>query len=148
MPARCPGILPQALPARSPGGTHPGRAGPFGQTKELYEPLLGTALAEKHTRSIHQVIPQCSLFLCGTIYKELVDSQKKDPKEIPFILEAEGIELIRSHLVHIVDYAQGNTDKADKSWPVLLKSNAFFNHVVAHLSGIAKGRATSREVVT
>ena len=27
------------------------------------------------------------------------------------------------------------------SWPVLLKSNAFFNHVTAYLSGVAKGRA-------
>lgn len=69
-----------------------------------------------------------------------MDLRKAELKAISDILNREGTELIRSHLLHIIDFAQHNKDKADKSWPVLLKSNAFFNHVTAYLSGIARGR--------
>ena len=42
-----------------------------------YQPLLGEDLAKED--KIHQVLPQCSLFLCGTIYKDLVEFQRRDP---------------------------------------------------------------------
>jgi hypothetical protein len=118
-----------------------------GDIKAIYEPILGKALSERHSDVIHQVMPQCSLFLCGTIYKDLVEIQRKDPKTITAILESEGVVLIRSHLLHIIDYAKDNKDKADKSWPVLLKSNTFFNHITAYLAGVAKGRTTPAESV-
>jgi hypothetical protein len=35
-----------------------------------------------------------------------------------------------------MDYAKNNPDKADKSWPVLLKSNPFFLLVMAYIQGI------------
>ena len=82
---------------------------------------------------------QCSLFLCGTIFKDLVDLQKRDPSSIPACLAKEGTALIQEHLLHIIDYAKSNKDKADRSWPVLLKSNAFFNYITAYLSGIRLG---------
>lgn len=107
----------------------------------IYEPVLGKALAEQHSDVIHQVIPQCSLFLCGTIYKELVEVSKIDPKEIPALMEKKGADLIQAHLLAVIGYAKGNRDKADKSWPVLLKSNVFFNYVTTYLAGVAKGRA-------
>jgi hypothetical protein len=110
--------------------------------KKVYEPLLGKPLTQ-HSDVIHQVIPQCSLFLCGTIYKELVEIRKTELKTIAETLGREGDDLIRRHLLHIIDFAQRNKDKADRSWPVLLKSNAFFNHIVAYLSGIAKGSTTA-----
>jgi hypothetical protein len=79
---------------------------------------------------------QCSLFLCGTIFKDLVELQSKDPSLIPSLLAKEGSALIREHLLYIIDYAKGNKDKADRSWPVLLKSNAFFTYITAYLQGI------------
>jgi hypothetical protein len=39
---------------------------------EIYAPVLGRVLAGRHNDVIHQVMPQCSLFLCGTIYRDLV----------------------------------------------------------------------------
>jgi hypothetical protein len=113
--------------------------------KKVYDPILGEPLTQRHSGVIHQVIPQCSLFLCGTIYKELVELKKTDLKAIGDVLSREADDLIRRHLLHIIDFAQQNKDKADKSWPVLLKSNAFFNHITAYLSGIAKGRADTAE---
>ena len=101
-----------------------------------YIPLLGDDLAKKHYDVIHQVMPQCQLFVCGTLFKDLVDYQKKNPHEIPKQLETDGNALIQEHLRYIIDFAKQNKDKADRSWPVLLKSNAFFGFVTSYISGI------------
>ena len=61
--------------------------------------------------------------------------QKRDPTTIPAAMESEGDSLIRTHLLRIMDYAKANKDKADRSWPVLLKSNTFFNYVTAFIAG-------------
>jgi hypothetical protein len=105
-------------------------------TRAAYEPLLGHAVAAGYSAEIHQVMAQCSLFLCGTLFKDLVDFQKKAPSGIPEFLEKEGNALIQEHLLHILNFAKNNKDKADKSWPVLLKSNAFFNYICSYLAGI------------
>lgn len=105
---------------------------------DAYRPLLGLDLASKHSDVIHQVISQCSLFVCGTLFKDLVDLQKKDPSEIPELLRTNGDAMIQEHLLYIVDFAKNNKDKADRSWPVLLKSNAFFAHITAYLAGIRR----------
>jgi hypothetical protein len=109
------------------------------ELQTVYEPILGKELAAKHSDVIHQVMAQCSLFLCGTIFKDLVDIQKRDPSSILDVLAAEGSLLIQTHLLNIIDYAKNNKDKADRSWPVLLKSNAFFTYITAYLAGIRKG---------
>jgi hypothetical protein len=103
-----------------------------------YEPILGAELAAQHNDVIHQVMAQCSLFLCGTIYKDLVDLQKKDPSSVPKFLKDEGSQLIREHLKYIIGFAKINKEKADRSWPVLLKSNNFFTYIMAYLAGIRK----------
>jgi hypothetical protein len=110
-----------------------------------YEPLLGKEVGG-YKGQIHQVLPQCSLFLCGTIYKDLVDFQKKDSSEIPKVLQKEGGTLIQTHLLNILNYAQNNKTRADKSWPVLLKSNAFFNYMCAYMEGIHSGNGSSKSV--
>jgi hypothetical protein len=107
--------------------------------KVAYEPILGEALAARHSDVIHQVMAQCSLFLCGTIFKDLVDSQKRDPASIPKFLNAEGSALIQAHLLHIINYADSHKDKANGSWPVLLKSNTFFMFITTYLAGIRSG---------
>jgi hypothetical protein len=106
-----------------------------------YEPLLGKEVAGFKDQ-IHQVLPQCSLFLCGTLYKDLVDFRKKDPSEIPQLLQKEGNALIQAHLLNILNYAKNNKSKADKSWPVLLKSNAFFSYICAYMEGIHSGNGS------
>jgi hypothetical protein len=111
-----------------------------------YEPLLGNEVATGHKDAIHQVLPQCALFLCGTIYKDLVDFQKKDPAEIPKLLQKDGVALIQAHLLNILNYAKNNKSKADRSWPVLLKSNAFFSYICAYLEGVRKGNGSAMAV--
>jgi hypothetical protein len=104
-----------------------------------YTPVLGETLSKKHSAKIHQVMPQCSLFVCGTIFKDLVDNWAMDPNAIPEKLKSDGSALIAEHLQYIMDFADENQDKADKSWPVLLKSNTFFNHIAAYIAGIRRG---------
>ena len=106
--------------------------------QEAYLPVLGQELASRHSDVIHQVMAQCTLFLCGTIFKDLVDLQSKNPSAIPEFLTNEGSALIQSHLLFILDYAKSNKEKADKSWPTLLKSNVFFENIMAYLAGIRK----------
>ena len=102
-----------------------------------YAPVIGSRLSS--FPDIHQVIPQCSLFLCGTLYKDLVQMQGNTPSSIPNILEQHGEALIREHLCLVVEFAKNNKDKADRSWPTLLKSNTFFNYFTAYLMGIRSG---------
>ena len=52
--------------------------------------------------------------------------------------------LIQAHLLNILNYAKNNKSKADKSWPVLLKSNAFFSYICAYLEGIRKGNGSHK----
>jgi hypothetical protein len=106
--------------------------------KAAYRPVLGEQLAAQHSDVIHQVMAQCSLFLCGTLFKDLVELQGKDPSAIPEELQKVGSSLIQEHLLYILDYARKNKDKADRSWPVLLKSNQFFVFITAYLAGIRK----------
>ena len=101
-----------------------------------YEPLVGANVAATYKDVLNQVLPQCSLFLCGTIYKDLVDVQKNSPSVIPVLLQEKGNGLIQEHLLYILEYAKNNKSKADRSWPVLLKSNAFFGFVTAYIEGI------------
>jgi hypothetical protein len=102
----------------------------------LYEPLLGHDLVEQFGTIVHQVMPQCSLFVCGTIFKDFKDFQKRDPSELPKYLEINEKKLIREHLYAIIDFQKQNKTKADKSWPVLLKSNTYFNYITLHLQEI------------
>jgi hypothetical protein len=53
-------------------------------------------------------------------------------------MKDEGSQLIREHLKYIIGFAKINKEKADRSWPVLLKSNNFFTYIMAYLAGIRK----------
>jgi hypothetical protein len=104
--------------------------------KAAYVPLLGPALAENHSDVIHQVMPQCSLFVCATIFADMVTIGGLDPSKVVEEFKTKSDKLIREHVLHLIDFAHHNKAKADKSWPTLLKSNAFFHHVISYLQGI------------
>ena len=95
-------------------------------------------MAAAHTDVIDQVIPPRSLFVGGTIFKDLAELRNQDPSTIPDILIGDGASLIQDHLLHIISFAKSIREKADKSWPTMLKSNTFFNYVVAYLRGIRR----------
>lgn len=118
---------------------------PSDDVSEAYKPILGKVLTEESKDSIHQVMPQCSLFLCGILYKDMVDLEGLDPNKVPEILKISGQQRMQDLLYHLVVFAKNNKDKANKSWPVLLKSNAFFTYVCTYLQGIRAGKQNAEE---
>lgn len=110
-----------------------------GDAGRILATLLGDSLVSRHKDMVHQVVPQCSLFLCGTVFVGLVEYQQIPPERISEELKQRGRVIIQEHLMHIIDFFKQNKDKADRSWPVLLKSNAFFGHVTAYIFGVRNG---------
>ena len=76
-----------------------------------------------------------------------METQEQDPASVPQYLAQHGHGVIQEHLMHIIEYAKRNKDKADRSWPVLLKSNTFFLYIVAYLAGVRRG-SVDRNVLT
>lgn len=111
--------------------------------QQAYTPVIGGQLAAY--RDIHQVIPQCSLFVCGVLYRDLVGIREKSFSSIPGILERVGDELLQEYLGLVVKYARENEDRADRSWPTLLKSNAFFGFVTSYLVDVRESESRDEQ---
>jgi hypothetical protein len=107
-----------------------------------YSEVLGDSLVQKHGAAIDQFMPQCAVFLCGTIFKDYKDLLGKDPSTLPVYMEINGHNAILEHIGYILDCAQKNADVADKYWPTLLKSNSFFNSAVNYIQGVRSAAAT------
>lgn len=107
--------------------------------KTDYSELLGSKIVEEFPDDVDQVMPQCSVFLCATIFRDFKEFLHKDPSELPGHLQENGDKLIREHLYYILMYARENKSRAGKSWPVLLKSNSFFERVCSYVQGIRGG---------
>ena len=108
--------------------------------KKDYKEVLGDRVVDNFASVVDQMMPQSSIFLCGTIYQEWVNTLGKDPKDLPEHLDKEGLQTIRRHVGHILQYAKDNPKSAIKSWPTLLKSMNFFNAVKAYMHGIYAGK--------
>jgi hypothetical protein len=101
--------------------------------------LLGDRIIDEFGSVVDQVMPQSAIFLCGTIFQDFVSIQKRDPNELPAVLFADSENIIRAHLERILIFAKENPNVTNKSWPSLLKSMAFFNHVMAFMRGLQVG---------
>src|SRR5207248_404200 len=64
-------------------------------TEAIYARVLGASLAKRHITAVQQVMPQCSVFLCGIIYKDLVELGGMDPSKILDSLKTNGDSLIQ-----------------------------------------------------
>jgi hypothetical protein len=101
-----------------------------------YKALLGNYVVEQFGESIDQVMPQSSVFLCGTICQDYVEIQGKDFRTLPDAIRADGTDMIRAHIGWIMEFAQNNPRVANKSWPNLLKSMAFFERLISYIRGL------------
>jgi hypothetical protein len=98
-----------------------------------YKELLGGTIVEEFGNVIDQVMPQCAVFLCGTVFQDFVKLRCGDPAELPGELARNGDDLLRTHILRILRFAENNPRIASKSWPTLLKSMTFFNHIVSDM---------------
>jgi hypothetical protein len=108
---------------------------------EDYRKLIGN-IVDLYPAKIDQVIPQSSIFLCGSIFQDCVKIRGMDPRKLPDFLAADRFDLIREHLYQILTYAEKNPKKANKAWPTLLKSKDFFNNFISYLQGVRTGSQT------
>lgn len=103
-----------------------------------YKALLGDNLVDNHLDVIDQVIPQSSVFLCGLAYEERVRILEFDFDDIISTLEGENFDILKDHLLILIQYAKGNAELT-KSWPTLLKSQSFFDNVSSYMKGLVAG---------
>jgi hypothetical protein len=100
-----------------------------------YTGLLGTELVDRYADIMDQVIPQCAVFLSAIVFDEQVKILGRNPGELADQLEGGDKTLLNSAILRISQFAADNPAAADKSWPTLLKSQAFFDNVVSFIRG-------------
>lgn len=101
---------------------------------EDYRELLGKDLMEEHADVVDQVVPQSSIFLCAILFEERVRILEETPEDLLEELDDDVIPIL-DKLRLIIEFAKANPQIANKSWPTLLKSQAFFENVVSYLRG-------------
>jgi hypothetical protein len=101
-----------------------------------YRQYLGSQVMDDFPDEVDQVVPQSGIFLCGTVFKDLVTFQGKAAKEIPKHLRDNGSTVFQSHLWHILNFVRQDPAQKIKSWPSLLKSNTLFTNFVSYLGGV------------
>lgn len=112
--------------------------------KKEYRDYLGDAVVDAFIGDIDQVVPQCAVFVCGTVYQDLADFQNVPVNEIVNRLTTDGQSLIRSHLYYIMEFIKQKPDQKNKSWPTLLKSSTFFEKITAYIRGLRVGGANGK----
>lgn len=113
-----------------------------------YASLLSEDLVTKHGDTLDQVVPQSAVFISALIFEKYVQIQKGDPEAVIGVLETGNTSPIRNALEEILDFAAANPTVANKSWPTLLKSQAFFDTVAAFVQGIVAGVQSARPAAT
>ena len=106
-----------------------------------YKALLGEDVVTRYKDKVDQVIPQSSVFICGTIYQDRVKPGLVLPKDLSARLASDGTVWIREILLNLLIFAEKNPKLANKSWPTLLKSSTFFSSFVTYLQGLRTGAA-------
>ena len=100
-----------------------------------YADLLGDALVTRHGDVLNQVIPQSAVFLTALVFDYAVVAKKARVEDVIADLQKSGA-LLPELLTHLINIAKGDQG-ASKSWPTLLKSQAFFEKVATFLRGRA-----------
>jgi AIPR protein len=105
--------------------------------KHEYSALMGAELVEAFGDRLDQVVPQCSVFLCALLFEDHVVLRGENPTDLIASLEGGDIAAIKDKLRVILEFARDNPSSANKSWPTLLKGQAFFENVASYLRGRA-----------
>jgi hypothetical protein len=110
-----------------------------GNWEEEYSEFLSDNLFVNHLKIIDQVIPQSTIFICAVLFEKYTKIQKRDVSELLDDINRTPNGIINMTLESILNFANNNPDIANKSWPTLLKSQTFFNHICSYLAGIEEG---------
>jgi len=103
--------------------------------KADYKTLLGNELVDKHHDVLDQVIPQSGIFLCAIVFEEHVVLKNGDPQTVIDEISTNGFSVVNEAIQLIIQFAKHNPSIANRSWPTLLKSQAFFQNFATYLQG-------------
>lgn len=110
-----------------------------------YSNLLGSKLVKQFGDQLDQVIPQSSIFLCAFLFEDFVtlrDGDKpRSTEKLIMQLETKGWGPLQTELLRLLTFAKDNPAIANKSWPTLLKSQAFFENVASYIKGLQGEKA-------
>lgn len=100
-----------------------------------YKTLLDSDLVDNHDDILDQVIPQSGMFLCAIVFEEQVNLKSQDPQTAVEQIVSGGFSIFNETIKIIIQFAIDNPVIANRSWPTLLKSQAFFQSVATFLQG-------------
>lgn len=106
--------------------------------KADYAAVLGKDLVEQHGALVEQVLPQSTVFLSGLVFVEWTDMKKRPIAELIEALARREYQILNEKIAYIIQLGK----KEDRSWPTILKSQVFFDKVVAFVSGRHHGDKT------
>jgi hypothetical protein len=102
--------------------------------EEEYVHLLGQELFSRYGDIIDQVVPQCAVFISSLLFWKYTTLEKRSIDDLMADLERDD-RVIASALHSMIEFAKNHPKNASKSWPTLLKSQSFFNNVMAYEMG-------------
>jgi hypothetical protein len=99
--------------------------------RQDYAEVLGNELVATHGDVIDQVVPQCAVFIASFLYWRYSVSMTLPVERLITDLD-ENTDAIRDGLMTMMNFGKAHPELAGKSWPTLLKSQTFFNHVIEY----------------
>jgi hypothetical protein len=101
-----------------------------------YESLLGPELVRVYGDQLDQMVPQSGIFLCAVVFQAHVRIRGADARCLVDLLAKHRNAVLCTSLRTIFDFARDHKDDpgiANRSWPTLLKSQAFFEGLASSL---------------
>lgn len=105
-----------------------------------YGAFLGSDFVSKHSNIVDQVIPQSAIFLIAAVYELRVVLQSRSIYDVIDELGSQDFSVLNELLIQTIEFATADPSFS-KSWPTLLKSQAFFEKFAIYL----KGRANAQQ---
>jgi hypothetical protein len=102
--------------------------------KADYSTLLGTSLVSRYSALVDQVIPQSAIFLTTAVFDLRVGMQRRSITEVIEELGRQDFSVLNELVERTIDFAAMD-ESFSKSWPTLLKSQAFFDKFMAYIKG-------------
>jgi hypothetical protein len=101
--------------------------------RKEYAELLGHRIMKEHADVLGQVVPQSAVFLAALVFDLRVRAQGKAVEELLSELSSSN-DLLNELVCRLIDIGKSQRG-ASRSWPTLLKSQAFFENVASFARG-------------
>lgn len=106
-----------------------------------YKNFLGESIYDNYIDIIDQVVPQSAVFVTAVIFEKYAKIKGESVDNLLVELNKNSDSKINGIISTILYFADNNPEVANKSWPTLLKSQTFFHHICAYLSGLEERSA-------